>query len=363
MSTLRLVKNLLVLLAAACLGVAQADALAAPAFTITGNSSGSLAQLSVGATLQAAPADAGKSGVIYVAAAVYGAWAFETANGGWTLWTGGPLPAPYFSGVLGAHNIAIVNQLDLRALPDVKFLVGYGLDAADMIAGQKYNLIAAAPSGALAGTWVVTSVSGGDNFSLGEILVVGGDGSFIVIDDCYSAGSYAVSGDIFRASVQEFRANSEGNNCSNPQYPVGSIVPIQFSVSGDVAATYLGSTRAVWQRLAPPVGPPTGNWVLTSVSGGDAFSPGDSVFINADGSFTLIGNQTNTGGCTTTGTYSINGNLFSMTPQRSILPSTGGSCQTPPVPGYPIVSAFTSNGSQLTIWHANMVAIGKLLPN
>lgn len=357
-----LLKTFLIFLAAACIAHARADALAAPAFTITGNSSGSLAQLSVSAALQAAPADVGKNGVIYVAAAVYGAWAFEAANGGWTLWTGGPLPAPYFSGVLGSHSIAIVNQLDLRALPDVKFLVGYGLDAADMIAGQKYNLIAAAPSGSLAGTWVVTSVSGGDNFSVGEILVVGGDGSFVVIDDCYSAGSYVVSGDIFRASVQEFRANSEGNNCSNPQYPVGSIVPIQFSVSGDVAATYLGSTRAVWQRLAPPLGPPTGNWVLTEVNGGDAFSPGDSVFINADGSFTLIGNLTNTGGCTTTGTYSINGNVFTMTPQRSVLPS-GGSCRNPPVPGYPIVSAFTSNGSQLTIWHANMVAIGKLVAN
>jgi hypothetical protein len=360
MGSLRLLRYLSMLCLAAGCALARADSLAAPAFSITGSSSGSLAQLSVGASLQVAPADVGQNGVIYVAAAVYGAWAFQSAGGGWSLWTGGPLPEPYFRGVLGAHTLTIVSGLDLRSLPDVKFLVGYGLDANDMIAGQKYQLIAAAPTGSLVGTWLATSVSGG-NFSLGQALVISADGRYINIDDCYSAGNYTLSGDIASASVLEFRANSDGNNCANPRYPVGSSMQMQFSASGDSLATYMNGGRAVWQRLPPPSGPPIGSWVLTSVSGGDAFSPGDSISINADGSFTLIGNLTNTGGCTTTGTYAIDGNLFTLVPQRSTLPSKGGSCQNPPTPGLAIVSAFTVSGNQLTFWHAGLVGIGKLV--
>jgi len=148
-------------LALVCQAVSAASIFAAPAFTITGSPTGFTSNFSLTASVQVAPSDTGRNGVIYVAANVAGIWYFKSSAGAWNAWAGGALPAPYYSGTLGNNAVSAVDRMDLSSLPGVDVYVGYGLDQADMLNNSKFAKVFTIPppvpplSAArnLAGTW------------------------------------------------------------------------------------------------------------------------------------------------------------------------------------------------------------------
>ncbi len=110
-------------------------------FSITGSSSGDVSSLTLTANVQVAPSDIGRSGVIYVAANVAGAWVFKSADGTWNALTGGVFPAPYYSGALGSHAVSIIDRLNLSNYGGAEIYVGYGLNQDDMLSNAKFAMI------------------------------------------------------------------------------------------------------------------------------------------------------------------------------------------------------------------------------
>jgi hypothetical protein len=320
-------------------------------FSITGSRSGTIKQLTVSADISVATADAGQPGVYFVAAKLFGIWVFKQSSGNWVVWSGGEIP-PYASGPLVSQTISVVSQLDLSAFPDVQFLVGYGLTLDDMLTKQKYALVGSAPTGALAGSWVIAPDGGGnDVFHFGSGLILGQDGSFTFLDDCYGSGSYTQTSDTITMTLQVFKPNPNPDKCGTPAFPVGTTLSVQYVVSGDSMATYLGNARGVWQRLSPPVNRPIGAWKLASRIG-DTYSAGETLTINADGSFTHVDGSDDPQGCVMTGSYTLQGNLLTAT-QASAVPTPTGTCAQPGLPGQTIALLFSYDASVLTTWHGN----------
>lgn len=338
----RLIHALAALILACCACAAD--------FQITGSSSGSIAQLTVNAQVQVAPADTGTQGAVYVAAKLFGIWAFEKSDTSWAVWDGTSPPATYFQGTLGAHHIAVVNGLDLRAFPDVQFYVGYGRDFDDMVLGGKYASIATAPAGDLVGTWVIApGGDAGDTFQFGNGLAIAGDGSFAYYAGCYVQGSYTIGGDTVTLAVQSSAPNPDPDHCTDGPAP-GASLALQYVASGDALATYVNGQRGVWQRVPPPTGIPLGTWTTVSVSGTGDFGAGETLTLNADGSFTHIDSPDDVNGCTMTGRYSIAGNIISALATYQG-PSPMGACTSRTPSGQSIRLIFSYDGSDLTLWH------------
>lgn len=134
---------------------------AAGGFTISGTPTGFTSNFSMTANVQVAPGDTGKNGVVYVAANIGGAWYFRNSAGAWNAWNGGAFPAPYYSGALGNHAVAIVDRVNLTGLPGADVYVGYGLDQNDMVNNAKFSKVFSLPppvppltaARSLVGTW------------------------------------------------------------------------------------------------------------------------------------------------------------------------------------------------------------------
>jgi serpin B len=125
-------------LLSACLAWAGAvQGAATPAFSAS--ASGSDTSPTITATLQVADADAGQPGSIYLAAYLQGAW-FVHDGTGWLSWLGGDLPS-YASGALADRSIEVARDLDASALAGTQVFLGYGRDAAEMLASARYGLV------------------------------------------------------------------------------------------------------------------------------------------------------------------------------------------------------------------------------
>jgi hypothetical protein len=128
--------------------------------TIAGAPNGFSTNLTLTANVQAAPADVGRNGALYVGAVVNGGFFFLKSDGSWNAWQGGPIPV-YQTAVLGTHAIPVVTRADLSGLPGTEVYAGYGLDEADLIANQKFARIFTVPAYStplsaarnLVGTW------------------------------------------------------------------------------------------------------------------------------------------------------------------------------------------------------------------
>jgi hypothetical protein len=117
------------------------------AFTITGSVTGPLTSQTITASVQTAPADAGQSIGVYVAANVGNTWFFKGAGGTWTLWGGGSIPAPFMSvttvrNTTNSFSVPVVQNMDLTSVPGAAVYVGYGLNQADMLSNAKYQKVA-----------------------------------------------------------------------------------------------------------------------------------------------------------------------------------------------------------------------------
>lgn len=110
----------------------------AGAFAITPTVAGSASNLTLGATITAASADAGKSGQLYVAALLPSTGQiYSLTSTGWLAVSGLSL-LPYASVTLGTHTISIANQLNVSGLTGLQVYAGYGLNLSDMLSGAKY---------------------------------------------------------------------------------------------------------------------------------------------------------------------------------------------------------------------------------
>lgn len=123
---------------AACLAWAgTAQGAATPNFAAS--ASGSDTSPTITATLQVADADAGQPGAIYLAACLGSAW-FVHDGTGWLSWQGGDLPA-YASGALADRSIEVARELDAATFAGTRVYLGYGRDAAEMLASARYGLV------------------------------------------------------------------------------------------------------------------------------------------------------------------------------------------------------------------------------
>lgn len=212
--------------------VSTATASFAADSTISGTFAGPPSKLTVTATVQVAPADAGKNGVIYVMANIENMWFFKGADGSWALWNGGPFPAPYLQGVLGGHAIPVVENMDLGLFPGTEFYVGYGLDQADMVANGKYRKLAASPTTSLSGTWTMASVTGPFFDNTPQALVLDANGTMIHLGQCSFSAAYTASGNTLLVSVT---ANDGSADCGANDAP-GASQGFTYTLSGDALA-------------------------------------------------------------------------------------------------------------------------------
>lgn len=246
--------------------LAAGGAAATANFTVAGSASGSPSGLTLKATLQVAPEDAGKPGEVYAIATLPGMAFFKDAKGIWSLWTGGSFPA-YFKGALGTHAVDIVAGLDTTQLQGLAFYLGYGLDQTDMLANGKYRQVEAklpAPPVALEGVWEVVSGSGIFQ-GAGAYVVFDAGGTLVSVDNngCMSVASYVVSGSSITMTV----LLNERNASCGAEVPVGAIVQANFTFDRDTLSMVAsdGST-ATLRKFAVPYYTATGSYSRASGS-------------------------------------------------------------------------------------------------
>jgi hypothetical protein len=138
-------------------------AAAAPGgFLAWADASGPLHRTSLTVQLQAGSADRGRSGQLFVAAALPdGALLALTANG-WVTATVANLPA-YQQVTLGTHSIPVLRQADLRGVEGAAVYAGYGGNLADLLAREAYARVytvgGALGGAADAGDWLTFSIN------------------------------------------------------------------------------------------------------------------------------------------------------------------------------------------------------------
>jgi hypothetical protein len=103
------------------------------------NSVGSNADIVVTGSLTVSPVDLGKTGNVYVAAALPNGSFYFYSNGVWTLATNGNYPI-YSSGVLGTHSIPFLTHMNVTGFVGTSVLMGYGTDLNDLVQNRKYRV-------------------------------------------------------------------------------------------------------------------------------------------------------------------------------------------------------------------------------
>lgn len=138
-------------------------ATAAPAgFSAWADASGPLHRTSLTVQLQAGSADRGRSGQLFVAAALPDGTLLALTANGWVAATLANLPA-YQSVTLGTHSIPVLRQADLRGAEGATVYAGYGSSLADLLAREAYARIytvgGALGGAADAGDWLTFSIN------------------------------------------------------------------------------------------------------------------------------------------------------------------------------------------------------------
>lgn len=255
-------------------------------FAITGSATGPLSKLTVAASVQVAPADAGKNGVIYVMANVANMWFFKGTGGSWTIWNGGPFPAPYLQGPLGNHAIPVVENMDLGLFPGTEFYVGYGLGQAeqgqaDMVANGKYRKLTS-PTTSLAGAWVMSFATGQFFGYPPQGLIVDANGTMIHIGRCAFLAAYAVNGN---SLISTITANDGSADCGPGDAP-GTANSFTYLISGDsLTLTAKDGSVATFQKFSGQ--PPAGGGSQYTASGTYTYSAGSSTVNWASSNFPL----------------------------------------------------------------------------
>lgn len=222
-------------------------------FSIAGTATGAPDKLTLKATLQVAPEDAGKKGAIYVIAALRGMVFFKEASGMWSLWNGGSFPA-YFQGPLGTHAVDIVADLDSTQLPGIAFYVGYGLDQADMLANGKYSQISTkpqAPPTALEGIWEMLSSSGPFFGQPPEYIAFDATDVMVGVDvdGCSFAATYVVSGNVITVTIVANDANAQ---CGGEEKP-GTVHRFEYVLDQNGLTLKAGDgSTALFQKIVIP---------------------------------------------------------------------------------------------------------------
>ena len=235
-------------------------------FSIAGTATGTPDKLTLKATLQVAPEDAGKAGEVYAIATLPGMAFFKEASGMWSLWNGGSFPA-YFQGPLGTHAVDIVADLDATQLSGIAFYVGYGLDQADMLANGKYSQISTKPQvppAALEGVWEVLSGSG-IFYGPGSYVVFDPSGMLVGVDSsgCASVSSYVVSGNAITITVL---FNERTANCG-AEVPVGTVIQAGFTLDRDtLSVTASDGSGATLRKFTVPYYTATGSYSPATAS-------------------------------------------------------------------------------------------------
>jgi len=257
----------------------KSNGFAASDFSIVGSVTGTPTSLTVKATLQVAPADAGLAGSIYAMTHISGLWFFKGAAGDWALWSGGAFPPPYFQGVLGNHTVDLFENMDLGAFPDAEFYVGYGLDEADMVANNKYQALNTKPT-ALLGMWQMTSVTGTFFESTPQSLYFDSNGTMAHYGDCSFAATYQVSGSTLATVVT---VNDGSANCGSDDMP-GTANNFTYTLSGDLltlSANDPANSTATFQKSF--TSSPVGTWNLLYTTDVDKFPLGNTFTLDENG--------------------------------------------------------------------------------
>lgn len=107
---------------------------------VAGVPSGSLANLTLQATIKPKTEDLNKLVNLYVAAKVGNQWFLHT-NADWPLWSGGPLPIFKSVQASSVISLEIARDVDVRGLIGTEIYIGYGINDADLLNQNKYGLI------------------------------------------------------------------------------------------------------------------------------------------------------------------------------------------------------------------------------
>lgn len=93
------------------------------------------------ATFQAAPADVGKPGQLFVVAHAGNSWLQLSKSAGWQTVSTLNAIAPYDSVTLGSHSVPLTGKLMFNTLSGIEVYFGYGSDASEMIANGTFKKV------------------------------------------------------------------------------------------------------------------------------------------------------------------------------------------------------------------------------
>ncbi len=114
-------------------------AVAAPVASFSATATGPINNLTLTATINAADADLGQSGVAYVGVNFNNLWFFNS-NAAWVQYSGGAAPV-YAAGPIASGSFDVVRNADVSSLVGAKVYVGYGLSQNDMVANGKFAMV------------------------------------------------------------------------------------------------------------------------------------------------------------------------------------------------------------------------------
>ncbi len=109
-------------------------------FQIQTSASGGNSALSLTSILTPDAMDSGKTANLYLAARVGTQYYFHNGTS-WQAWTSGSLPVYAQTFVRDALTLTPLSAANVSAYPDAALYLGYGLSEADMLSGNKYQLI------------------------------------------------------------------------------------------------------------------------------------------------------------------------------------------------------------------------------
>lgn len=297
-------------------------ALAVQNLTVAIKSAGTLDNYTLEASLQVDAADAGKPGVVYIAATMNGWLHFRDASRNWQTWGGGKIPV-YFEGVLGTHMLPLLENADARQLEGAEFHVAYGLTEADMLANGFFKRVhkVSADTVSMEGN---VYIEGTTTPIVGAVISTSLDTQTATTD---AAGNFKLSS---KSPVSGGSAVYTVNIKANGYQP--------FSKSfawGDHPAGqkfYLKPTPAV---NANPLG---GVWRQTAVSDPSKLTGQVIAFIEGG---VMSSDDPN---CTYLGSYAVSGEHIAMVPAASLV----GAASCPPA-GTTLLGKFTLSVDTLTI--------------
>ena len=131
-------------------------------FSAYADARGALNRTSLSVSLQVGTADRGKAGQLFVAARLPDGRLYARSANGWQAIGSGQIPL-FAHATLGTHTFDVLSNMDVSALSGTDVYVGYGVNAADMLARQAYTRVHTIGGGltgpATAGAYLTFSIN------------------------------------------------------------------------------------------------------------------------------------------------------------------------------------------------------------